>query len=299
MSKFLDCWLTEASRVLGGDLGTPVEFTASTERRPTEAALQVASEVTGDWTGKFTLTISESALAALLIQAGDIAAEQGIDRETWRKLFGQVAQAAAQLLAKSEGCASEVVSTVLASGETEAGSFFQVQCGQVSTTVVLMDGVAVKTAAPEVAAPAAATVSSPVGSAPASPVASPASAVKAAPPPTASAPPPASRTTRSAPTAAEPAADTGPRKGIELLLDIELEASLRFGSREMPLNEILELGPGDVIQLNRHVSDPVDLIVGDKIVARGDVVLVNGNFGLRVTEVAEPRKCLESIRCLF
>jgi flagellar motor switch protein FliN len=87
--------------------------------------------------------------------------------------------------------------------------------------------------------------------------------------------------------------------GLELLLDVELEASLRFGCREMPLGEILDLGPGDVVQLDRHVSDPVDLIVGDKIVARGEVVLVNGNFGLRVTEVVAPRKRLESIRCLF
>jgi flagellar motor switch protein FliN len=87
--------------------------------------------------------------------------------------------------------------------------------------------------------------------------------------------------------------------GIELLLGIELEASLRFGSREMPLGEILDLGPGDVVQLDRHVADPVDLIVGDKIVARGEVVLVNGNFALRVTEVAAPERRLESIRCLF
>lgn len=100
-----------------------------------------------------------------------------------------------------------------------------------------------------------------------------------------------------------PAADfnhaTALGPGIELLLDVELDASLRFGSREMPLGEILDLGPGDVVQLDRHLTDPVDLIVGDKIVARGEVVLVNGNFGLRVTEVAAPRKRLESIRCLF
>jgi flagellar motor switch protein FliN/FliY len=87
--------------------------------------------------------------------------------------------------------------------------------------------------------------------------------------------------------------------GIELLLDVELEAALRFGCKELPLAEILDLGPGDVVPLDRNVSDPVDLIVGDKIVARGEVVLVNGNFGLRVTEVASPRKRLESIRCLF
>ena len=99
---------------------------------------------------------------------------------------------------------------------------------------------------------------------------------------------------------APPAQDPpGLSPGLQLLLDVELEATLRFGCREMPLGEILELGPGDVVELDRHISDPVDLIVGDKIVARGDVVLVNGNFGLRVTEVAVPRRRLESIRCLF
>ena len=85
----------------------------------------------------------------------------------------------------------------------------------------------------------------------------------------------------------------------DLLMEVELDAMVRFGSREMQLGELLELGPGDVVELDRHVSDPVDLIVGDKIVARGEVVLINGNFGLRVTEVAEPMRRLESIRCLW
>jgi flagellar motor switch protein FliN len=98
------------------------------------------------------------------------------------------------------------------------------------------------------------------------------------------------------PSPTAPAAD---HAGLDLLLDVELEATLRFGCRELPLGEVLDLGPGDVVQLDRAVSDPVDLVVGDKIVARGEVVLVNGNFGLRVTEVATPRRRLESIRCLF
>jgi flagellar motor switch protein FliN len=111
--------------------------------------------------------------------------------------------------------------------------------------------------------------------------------------------PGASKPVAASASAAASAAPAPLHPGLELLLDVELEASLRFGSREMPLGEILELGPGDVVQLDRHVADPVDLLVGDKIVARGEVVLVNGNFGLRVTEVAEPRRRLESIRCLF
>ena len=92
---------------------------------------------------------------------------------------------------------------------------------------------------------------------------------------------------------------SAPHAGMDLLYDIELEATLQFGSREMPLRELLELGPGDVVELNRHVSEPVDLVVGDRIVARGEVVVASGNFALRITEVATPQLRLESIRCLF
>ncbi len=87
--------------------------------------------------------------------------------------------------------------------------------------------------------------------------------------------------------------------GMSLLYDIELDATLQFGSREMPLREVLEIGPGDVIELDRHVSEPVDLVVGDRIVARGEVIVVNGNFALKIVEVAAPQLRLESIRCLF
>ena len=73
--------------------------------------------------------------------------------------------------------------------------------------------------------------------------------------------------------------------GLERLLDIELEANIRFGAREMPLAELLEIGPGAVISLDRQVTDPVELIIGDKVFARGEVVLVQGKFGRRVTEV--------------
>ena len=98
-----------------------------------------------------------------------------------------------------------------------------------------------------------------------------------------------------------PPARTAEKDGrgrYELLLEVELEAVVRFGSRSLELRDLLELGPGDVVEMDRQVSDPVDLIVGDRIVARGEVVLVDGNFGLRVTEVAEPVCRLESIPCL-
>lgn len=87
--------------------------------------------------------------------------------------------------------------------------------------------------------------------------------------------------------------------GLGLLEDIELDATLQFGSRDMFLRDVLELGPGDVIELDRHVSEPVDLVVGNRIVARGEVVVAHGNFALRITQVAAPQLRLESIRCLF
>jgi flagellar motor switch protein FliN/FliY len=91
----------------------------------------------------------------------------------------------------------------------------------------------------------------------------------------------------------------GSQSKMDLLCDIDLDATLRFGAREMSLHEVLELGPGTVVELDRHIAEPVDLLVGDRIVARGEVVVVSGNFALRVTEVATPQLRLESIRCFF
>lgn len=91
--------------------------------------------------------------------------------------------------------------------------------------------------------------------------------------------------------------EAGAEGGLGLLCDIEMEATLQFGSRELPLREILHHEAGDVVELNRHDSQPVDLMVGDRIVARGQVVVTNGNFALRITEVATPQLRLESVGC--
>jgi flagellar motor switch protein FliN len=73
---------------------------------------------------------------------------------------------------------------------------------------------------------------------------------------------------------------------LELLLEVELEATIRFGEREMLLREILGLMPGAVVELNQLVNEPAELLVAGRLMARGEVVVVDGNFGLRVTEVA-------------
>lgn len=83
---------------------------------------------------------------------------------------------------------------------------------------------------------------------------------------------------------------------IGLLMDVELDATLRFGERHMLLRDILDLTPGAVVELDRQIQEPVDLLVGGKVVARGEVVVVEGNYGLRVTEISTPVQRMESLR---
>jgi flagellar motor switch protein FliN/FliY len=88
----------------------------------------------------------------------------------------------------------------------------------------------------------------------------------------------------------------GNGSNLDLLLDVELDASLRFGQREMLLREILELRPGSVVELNRQLQEPAELLVGGRIIARGEVVIVDGNYGLRITHIVQPQKRLESLQ---
>ena len=73
---------------------------------------------------------------------------------------------------------------------------------------------------------------------------------------------------------------------LDLLMDVELAVTLRFGSRQLLLREVLDLVPGAVVELDRQVDEPVDVLLDGRLVARGEVVVLDGNYGLRVTEVA-------------
>ena len=83
----------------------------------------------------------------------------------------------------------------------------------------------------------------------------------------------------------ESATESARNVNLELLMDVELDVSLRFGSRRLSLREILDLSQGSVIELNRQVQQPVDLLLDRRVVARGEVVVIQGNFGLRVTQL--------------
>jgi flagellar motor switch protein FliN len=95
---------------------------------------------------------------------------------------------------------------------------------------------------------------------------------------------------------ARTASDTSMTTNLSLLLEAELEATIRFGNRQMPLREILGLAAGDVVDLEQHVNEPAQLIVAGRAIAKGEVVVVDGNFGLRITEVASTSQRVAAIR---
>ncbi len=76
---------------------------------------------------------------------------------------------------------------------------------------------------------------------------------------------------------------------LELLMDMEMPLVIRFGTTKMLLGELLQLGAGSVIEFPRKPDDPVDILVNGRVVARGVVVVVGGNYGVRISEVASGR----------
>jgi flagellar motor switch protein FliN/FliY len=100
-----------------------------------------------------------------------------------------------------------------------------------------------------------------------------------------------------APPSVSPAAAAFMSQGnLDMVLDIGLIATARLGHVEMPIGDILKLGPGSIIEVGHMVDEPVDLLVNGKLIARGDVVVVDEKFGLRITEIISPRERIESLR---
>ena len=86
--------------------------------------------------------------------------------------------------------------------------------------------------------------------------------------------------------AAEASGITGGNLG--LVMDVELNVTLRFGQRQLSLREVMDLSSGSVVELDREVDEPVELILDGRVIARGEAVIVDGNYGVRVTEVLQP-----------
>ncbi len=85
-------------------------------------------------------------------------------------------------------------------------------------------------------------------------------------------------------------------KNINRLLDVEMNVVVRFGNTEIPLREVVRFGVGSMIELNRTVDEPVELLINNYPFARGEVVVVDGYYGVRVTEIGSAE---ERSRTLF
>jgi len=86
------------------------------------------------------------------------------------------------------------------------------------------------------------------------------------------------------------------KREIEFLLDIPLEVSVELGRTKMLINDLLQLGQGSVIELDKLAGDPVEILVNQRLVARGEVVVVNEKFGIRLTDILSPMERIRKLK---
>jgi flagellar motor switch protein FliN len=100
---------------------------------------------------------------------------------------------------------------------------------------------------------------------------------------------------QSASSSPPPSSASGPpASSYRRLMDVGLNVKLRFGTRRMLLRDVLALSAGVVIELDNHLQSPVDLLLDDRLIAQGEVVIVDGKYGLRVTDVVDPATAVGS-----
>ncbi len=88
----------------------------------------------------------------------------------------------------------------------------------------------------------------------------------------------------------------GNTSDLDFILDIPLEVTVEMGRTKMLINDLLQLGQGSVIELNRLAGEPLDILVNNKLVARGEVVVVGEKFGIRLTDIVSPMERVKRLR---
>ena len=87
----------------------------------------------------------------------------------------------------------------------------------------------------------------------------------------------------------------GEPASLDLILDIPLTVTVELGRSKMLINDLLQLGQGSVVELTKLVGDPLEVLVNNKLVARGEVVVVNEKFGVRLTDIVTPMERVKSL----
>lgn len=85
-------------------------------------------------------------------------------------------------------------------------------------------------------------------------------------------------------------------KNIDLILDIPLKLTVELGRSKMLVSELLNLGQGSVVELNKLAGEPMEILVNDKLIARGEAVVVNEKFGVRLTDIISPQERVEQLK---
>lgn len=88
----------------------------------------------------------------------------------------------------------------------------------------------------------------------------------------------------------------GNDRNIDLILDIPLKLTVELGRTKMLVSELLNLGQGSVVELNKLAGEPMEILVNDKLIARGEAVVVNEKFGVRLTDVISPQERVEQLK---
>lgn len=91
-------------------------------------------------------------------------------------------------------------------------------------------------------------------------------------------------------------APAGEHRRLDLLLDVPLELSVELGRTRMTIQDLLGLGPGSVIELDKIAGEALDILVNDRLVARGEAVVVNDKFGVRITDIVSQSERVARLR---
>ena len=94
---------------------------------------------------------------------------------------------------------------------------------------------------------------------------------------------------------ATPPPPSGKTANLDLILDIPLTVTVELGRSKMLINDLLQLGQGSVIELTKLAGEPLEVLVNQKLVARGEVVVVNEKFGVRLTDIVSPMERVQSL----
>jgi flagellar motor switch protein FliN len=97
-------------------------------------------------------------------------------------------------------------------------------------------------------------------------------------------------------TAPSPPTGESSTRRLDMLLDVPLDISVELGRCRMTIQDLLALAPGSVVELDKIAGEPLDILVNERLVARGEAVVVNDKFGVRITDIVSPQERIARLR---